>query len=1030
MAGADGLRIGLLGGFRMTLDGQPVAGVLASRLQSLIGYLALHPEAVSRQQLAFLFWADSEESQARTNLRQLLHHLRSTVPRVAEYLKFDHQTLCWRPGAECTIDVVAFEEAAAQGDLENAARLYRGDLLPALYDEWLESERARLKQLYEGVLERLVADAGKRHDIAGAIRYAEIRLARDTLSEASYQTLMRLYALNGDRAGALRIYQRCADVLRRELDVEPGPETRRVRDGIMQVQAAPREPERPAPAVSRTTQRIPLVGRNAEWAKLREAWQRAAGGHPSLLLLTGEAGVGKTRLLEELLERAAIDDGAATARSSCYAVDRPLAYTAAADWLRSAAIRPRVQELAARQRSQLARVLPEILLDQPGVGRPPPPFTEAWQKRHLFEALARAVLKPEAPVLLGLDDVQWCDPETIEWLPYLVRFDASARLLVVATERTEGGCGGRPALSPDLEIALGPLDRKDTLRLAAETGGRALDSAAAGSIYEQTRGNPLFVVETMRAGWSANKGIPEKVHAVITGRLKQLSQSAQELAAIAAVIGRPFTVELAAAVAGLPEDSLVPVADELWDHRILQPEEPGSYDFSHGLLRDVAYNAIGPARRRQLHRRVAESMETSEPSEADAVCGQMASHCELAGLPHRAIHWYRRAANVVQRRFANAEAMEYLSKALRLLESLPISADRDRLELDLLLALGLSLSAAKGYASEEAGKVYARARTLSEITGGSSLSFGVLAGSWAFHAVRAELAAGRAISERYLALARQEGDPMRLAAGHFCLGVRAFHMGALQEAREHLESARQHEADAEGSRRFLDLGPELGVFYRSYLSHLLWLTGDAEGALEQSRETVARAESISHPFSLALALAYSAMLHYFRDEPEATEERAEAAGAVCRRYGFRYYLAWTPILAGWARVRLGDRQAGLDGMLQGFNELRATGAALRAPLYLGLIAQASGAIEDVAAGLRYLEQAMSLGETSGEKWPQPELQRIQGDLLRQEGQRTQAAVCYRNAIELAKRMGARSWERRAETSLAELSPVEVRRQGG
>ena len=1029
MAGANWVRIDLLGGFRVMLDGQPVAGVLTSRLQSLIGYLVLHPEAVSRQQLAFLFWADSEESQARTNLRQLLHHLRSMLPAVAQYLKSDHQTLCWQPGPECTVDAVAFEEAAAEGDLENAARLYRGDLLPALYDEWLESERARLKQVYEGVLERLVVDAEKRRDFAGAIRFAEIRLVRDTLREASYQTLMRLYALNGDRAGALRIYQRCADVLRRELDVEPGPETRRVRDSIMQVQAAPREPERPAPAVTRTTQEIPLVGRKAEWAKLRGAWQRAASGHPSLLLLTGEAGVGKTRLLEELLERAAIDDGACAARSSCYAGDRPLAYTAAADWLRSPAIRPRVQELPALQRSQLARVLPEILLDQPEVG-PPPPFTEAWQKRHFFEALARAVLKPEAPVLLSIDDVQWCDPETIEWLNYLLRFDASARLMIVATARTDAARGGWPALKPHVEIALGPLDREDTLRLAAETAGRAVDASAAESLYEQTRGNPLFVVETVRAGWSAGDGIPEKVHAVITGRLKQLGQSAQELAAIAAVIGRPFTVELAAAVAGLPEDSLVPATDELWNHRVLLPVEPGGYDFSHGLLRDVAYNSIGPARRRQLHRRVAESMETTEPSEADAVCSQLASHCELAGLPHRAIHWYQRAANVAQRRFANAEAMEYLSKALRLLESLPISADRDRLELDLLLTLGLSLSVTEGYASEEAGKVYGLARTLSETTGGGSRSLRVLAGFWMFHMVRAELAATRQISERYLALARQEGDPILLAAGHLCLGSNAFHLGAIGQAREHLESASRHQGDPERLRRFLDFGPQLDVFCSSYLSHLLWLTGDVEGALEQSRETVARAESISHPFSLALALAYSAMLHYFRDVPEAAQERAEAAGAVCRRYGFRYYLAWTPILAGWARVRLGDGQAGLAEMLRGFSELRATGAALRAPLYLGLIAQASGVLGDVESGLRYLEQAMSLGETSGEKWTQPELQRIQGDLLRQQGQRTQAAVCYRNAIELARQMGARSWELRAEASLADLSAVKVRRQKG
>ncbi|HEY7392872.1 MAG TPA: AAA family ATPase [Bryobacteraceae bacterium] len=1019
MTAGAGVRIELLGGFRLTLNGQPAAGVLSSRLQSLIAYLALHSgTAVSRQQLSFLFWADSEESQARTNLRQLLHHLRSVLPDIDQYLKTDHQTLCWQPADGCTTDVVAFEEAATRGDLQTAMRLYRGDLLPAFYDDWIESERERLKHLYESVLDRLVADAEQRLDLRTAIRVAETRLARDTLREDSYQTLMRLHVLTGDRAGALRIYQQCADVLRRELDVEPGPATRRVRDGIMQTSAA-HEPERRIPAPGRTIHEIRLVGREAAWSKLEALWRRAAGGRPSLVVLTGEAGIGKTRLLEELLDKAATGDSASIARTACYAGDRALAYTAAADWLRSTAILPYVQELPAIHRSQLARVLPGILLDQPGVAYPPP-FSEAWQKRHFFEALARGVLKAQAPVLLAIDDLQWCDPETIEWLHYLIRFDPSARLLIAATART-----GEPVTTsvrlPDqaVEIELGPLNERETLRLAEQIAGRRAGAAATESLYAQTRGNPLFVVETVRAGPSLSGNIPEKVHAVITGRLTQLSEGAQQLAAIASVIGRPFTVDLAGAVAGLPEDAVVQATDELWKHRVLQQDESGSYDFSHGLLRDVAYNAIGPARRRQLHRRVAEALEVSNPSEADVVCSQLAGHYERAGLPERAIPWYQRAARVIQRRFAEAEAIAYLDKALRLLEALPSSSDRDRLELDLLLALGLSLSATQGYASERAGKVYARARVLCEVARDSSRYFGVLAGSWAFHIVRAELAIGREIGERYLTLARENGDPMLLAAGHFGLGITACHLGSMGQAREHLAASCRHEDASERSHRFFDFGPELGVFCRAYLTHVTWLLGDPDEASEQSRQTIGRAESISHPFSLALALAYSAMLHHFRDEPELAQERAEAAAAVCRRYGFRYYLAWTPIIAGWAESRLGDRRAGLAGMLEGYRELRATGAALRAPYYLSLIAEAAGQCGDVDTGLRHLEEAMRLNEASNERWLQPELQRIRGDLLRQKGEQEQAITSYRNALRMAKQIGARSWEVRAEQSLAE-----------
>jgi DNA-binding SARP family transcriptional activator/predicted ATPase len=1023
MTRAAGVRIELLGRFQITRGGQAVAGVSTSRLQALVAYLALHREAaISRQQLAFLFWPDSEESQARTNLRQLLHHLRAALPEAERYLKADHQSLWWQPDGACEIDVVAFEEAATRGDLESAARLYSGDLLPALYDEWLDGERERLKRRFEDVLDALVTAAAGRGDQAGAIRFAEIRLVRDTLREASYQTLMRLYAAGGDRAGALRIYQQCADVLRRELDVAPGPATERAREQAMQagVAASGRKS-----AIVRAT--IPLVGRGAEWKKLQDLWKGAAAGRPTLVVLTGEAGIGKTRLLEELIDRA-VSDGALAAQASCYAGDRALAYTAAADWLRSAAMRDRVKELPAAQRSQLARVLPEIL-DQPGVG-PPAPFTEAWQKRVFFEALARAVLNPAGPVLLAIDDLQWCDLETIEWLHYLMRADRGARLMIAATARTEETVADRMRVAElGVEIPLGPLNQADTLRLAAQVAG----SAAPESVYERTRGNPLFVVETARAGWQAQEEIPAKVHAVITNRLGRLSEGAQQLAGVAAAIGRPFGVELITTVAGMAEDPVVAGIDELWRHGVLRQQTDGGYDYSHASLRDVAYGALGPARRRQLHRRIAESMESADAADADTVCGQIAGHYERAGIAERAIPFYRRAAQVVRRRFAEAEAIAYIAKALRLLETLPLSAERDQMELDLLLEQGLAYSATEGYASEDAGRVYARARVVCEVSRETGRYFGVLAGSWAYHIVRAELAISREIAERYLALAHQEGDQIQTAAGEFCLGASTIHAGGITRGFELVDAGMRHESEWGGPparlalggqearpTRFLDFGPELGVFGGSYMSHLLWLTGEPDAALDRSNRVVARAEALDHPFSLALALAYAAMLHHFRDEPDPTRQRAEEAAALCRRYGFRYYLAWTPILSGWAQARLGDRATGLDAMLQGFADLQATGAGIRAPYYLALIAEARAQSGDPAAGLRHLEQAVSLGESSGEKWIQSEVQRIKGELLLQTGERAPAEVCFRNAVRLARSMGAKPWEAAAGRSLGKV----------
>jgi DNA-binding SARP family transcriptional activator len=1025
------LGIDLLGGFRITSGGSALRESLSSRLQSLVAYLALHPETpIPRQQLAFLFWPDSEESQARTNLRQLLHHLRTALPQSDVQLESDQHAIWWRPGESCAVDAIEFEQAVNRGDLEAAARLYRGDLLPAFYDEWIDSERERLRQIYEKALDRLASAAEQRGDFSTAIRFAEARLARDTMREASYQLLMRLHARSGDRAGALRVFEQCVAVLRSELGVTPSPATRGVRDEIMQdssgaglrtavgVQRAGRAeaPPQAAGLPHATAHDIPLIGREREWVRLEAAWNDACRGAAHLVLLTGEPGIGKTRLLEELQGRAR-RDGASSAVASCYAGYRALSYTAAAEWLRSPAFRSDIDELPAVHRSQLAVVLPEIVLSEETEAMRPASFTESWRKRRLFEAIARALARPKAAVLLAIDDAQWCDPETLELLPYLIRFNASARLLIAATVRSDESAALRRTLDRiAVEIELGPLDQASTTRLAASVGGRSIEGEPAGSLFQRTKGNPLFVVETVRSGWSAADGVPAKVHSVITGRLEQLTSDGKEIAAVAAVVGRPFTAGLAVAITSLPEETVARAIDELWNRRFLDAAPGEAYDFSHGLLRDVAYDSIGPARRRLLHRLAAESFESLNPADADSASGWLARHYEQAGLPDCAIRWYDRAAQVSRRRFADQEAIAHLRKALDLIERLPATPERDRVELNLLLAFGLSLSATQGYASAEAGQVYARARIIGEIARDSETYFGVLAGSWTYHVVRGDLAVSREMGERYLALAERNGDPMLRAGGEFAVGCSATHLGLLRQGRELVEASIRHEAESERSGQFLNFGAEVGVFCGSYASHLAWLMGDAEAASERSREILARAEAISHPFSLSLAIAYSAMLHHFRDEPDLALEKAEAAAAVCRKHGFRYYLAWTPIIAGWAQTRLGDAEAGLAAMRQGYAELRSTGAGLRAPYYLILIAEGCGRCGNPQDGLRDLEEAARIMEASDERWAGPEWYRVRGDLLRQIGQESEAGVCYRNAVRLAHKIGARAWELRAGTA--------------
>ncbi|MFQ5344202.1 MAG: AAA family ATPase, partial [Anaerolineae bacterium] len=568
-----------------------------------------------------------------------------------------------------------------------------------------------------------------------AIRYAQRLLRHDPLHEATYRQLMRLRALSGDRAGALRAYHTCATTLQRELAVEPSPATREMYERLLNVETHSEAGARPPAALVASP---PLVGRHREWQQLQRAWRRAVRGHAQLVLVAGEAGIGKSRLAEDLIDWAE-RQGITTASTRSYAAEGALAYAPVAAWLRTDTLHAALPALEDVWLTEVARVLPELLSERPDVS-PPGPLTESWQRRRLFEALARAILARGQPLLLVIHGLQWCDQETLEWLHYLLRFDPRARLLIVGTFRL-GATGPDHALTSlrlalrrsrqFTEMELSPLDEAETATLAGHVAGRELPPALATRIYEETEGNPLFVVETVRAAagdqildigyWevsadaqpsdSAQDGspisniqyLPSRVQAVIHERLAQLSPPARELASLAATIGREFTFDVLARASDGDEDALVQGLDELWQRRIVREQGEDGYDFSHDKIREVAYAGVSTARRRLLHRRVAQALESVHTHDVDAVSGQVAAHYERAGLPAQAIPYYQRAAEAAVRVCANNEAADHLTRGLTLLEALPQTAKRVEQELALQLALGNALSFTRGLASPELG---------------------------------------------------------------------------------------------------------------------------------------------------------------------------------------------------------------------------------------------------------------------------------------------------------------------------------------
>jgi class 3 adenylate cyclase/predicted ATPase len=801
----------------------------------------------------------------------------------------------------------------------------------------------------------------------------------------------------------------------------------------------------------------PLVGREQEIGLLRERWAQVKDGLGQVVLLSGEAGIGKSRLVQVLKDHVATEPQAWLTPCQCSPYHQNTALYPWIDLLERVALHFEREEAPEQKLRKLEGFLVQYglplaeavplfatLLSLPLPAEYAPlTVSPEQQKQRTLHALLTILLRIAAqqPVLFVMEDLHWVDPSTLEFLSLLVDQGPTARILALWTFRPDF----RPPWTGRAHLTQMTLPRLPRHQAAEMTGrvahGKALPPEVVAQVVAKTDGVPLFVEELTKmvlesgllqaqedryalTGPLPPLAIPATLHDSLMARLDRLA-TVKAMAQLGATLGREFAYELLQAVSPWDEGTLQQglhqlVAAEFLYQQGVPPQ--ATYRFKHALIQDAAYQSLLKSTRQQYHQRIAEVLEGRFPDTVEAQPEWLAHHYTEAGLAEHAIPYWQRAGEHASERSAPLEAISHCTTGIALLQTLPKTPARTQQAVSLHLALGAALQMAKGIAAPKVEQAYTQAYAWCQQVGETPQLVPVLFGLWRFYVGRPQLPTARELGDTLLRLAQRDDDPALAVLAHFALGVTWLYLGTFPAARQHLEAGIARYTPEQSRAPAFRLGLDPGMGCRLYAALTLWLLGYPAQALAHLHEALTLAHTLAHPYSLAAARVQAATVSQFRRDVPAVHEHAEAAVALATAQGFPYWAAWGTSLRGWALALQGQGEAGLAQVRQGIAAWRATGAALYIPYFCTLLADVADRLGHTEDGLQALAEAHTLVEQHEERHWEAEIARLRGVLLlRQPGTpQAEAEACFQRALDVARRQEAKSLELRAAMSLSRL----------